>query len=60
MIEQFTDVQIQQYREDGFLIVENLIDMDAVMELRGEVRPHLRWAARLGQLARRVLLAEGS
>ncbi|MDE0709409.1 MAG: phytanoyl-CoA dioxygenase family protein, partial [bacterium] len=34
MIEQFTEAQIQQYREDGFLMVENLIDMDAVMELR--------------------------
>ncbi|MCE2530253.1 MAG: phytanoyl-CoA dioxygenase family protein [Acidimicrobiia bacterium] len=34
MIEQFTEAQIQQYRDDGFLIVENLIDMDAVMELR--------------------------
>ena len=34
MIEQFTDEQVQQYRNDGFLIVENLISQESIEVLR--------------------------
>ena len=33
MIEQFTDDQVQQYREDGFLIVENFLSKESVETL---------------------------
>lgn len=34
MIDHFSDEQVQQYREDGFLIVENLISLGTVEVLR--------------------------
>ena len=60
MVREFSEEQIEQYREDGILIVENLMSREVAATLAEGLRAHLRRTSRPRELAGPGLLAEGA